>query len=723
MQAQSQKIECADYVKTITDLTDKVTDVTKAQILKEVNDAGDAMKYWDILGKYSDVLFTYDEDGAVKEYTFDESSGFGKFAKAEGYASTGISILSTGLEDVMGFIQLDSKLKAYQENKDFLNEVIRSADDLPSELRYAAYLIREEMEAGAGANIRDLGLDIMNLTLKTSKLTKNMFTDVLKAHGISAPGALTGFLAQVDIGVWFSNKLVNMGSVVKKEAYVEGYAYLAKHFTKLLEQNKKAFLNNRTEENAWNFYNNYNTLYQIRQKGEESYLAMCNVKGLAAGLAKKGINYELKEKVVDSILGILKERCQFTLPEGMEIPKSASYHSKFVVQCPVDLEVVDSSGNVVVRLSDQVESDVTNSYGRFAVVYMSYTDDYAKVVCLNQDSGCSIRAIGTDIGLVSLEAALKADDGIINYKMNNEAVSKGTVIYVDSMGAGSGKDKLEYQKWESDNPGEVESKTMEPVQTDQAEVAVSEIRLDKDAMELNQGEESIINVSVYPADAGNQRVRWMSGDDAIAVVKDGKVSAIGEGQTTIYCISLDNLDVSASCSVKVKPSKGQGSGGGSSKNTYSITYTLNGGSVSGNPASYTEDALPVTLKNPTRSGYTFAGWTGSNGNALQKTVTIAKGSKGNKTYAANWSKNQGSKTSINGAKIRLKKASYTYDGKKKQPGVTVRIGSKTLRKGSDYKLAYKNNKKIGTASVVISGMGEYTGNPRKNLRSFPKEPP
>lgn len=438
MQAQSQKIECADYVKTITDLTDKVTDVTKAQILKEVNDAGDAMKYWDILGKYSDVLFTYDEDGAVKEYTFDESSGFGKFAKAEGYASTGISILSTGLEDVMGFIQLDSKLKAYQENKDFLNEVIRSADDLPSELRYAAYLIREEMEAGAGANIRDLGLDIMNLTLKTSKLTKNMFTDVLKAHGISAPGALTGFLAQVDIGVWFSNKLVNMGSVVKKEAYVEGYAYLAKHFTKLLEQNKKAFLNNRTEENAWNFYNNYNTLYQIRQKGEESYLAMCNVKGLAAGLAKKGINYELKEKVVDSILGILKERCQFTLPEGMEIPKSASYHSKFVVQCPVDLEVVDSSGNVVVRLSDQVESDVTNSYGRFAVVYMSYTDDYAKVVCLNQDSGCSIRAIGTDIGLVSLEAALKADDGIINYKMNNEAVSKGTVIYVDSMGAGSG---------------------------------------------------------------------------------------------------------------------------------------------------------------------------------------------------------------------------------------------------------------------------------------------
>lgn len=302
MQAQSKKVECADYVKKVTDLTDNVVDVTKAQILHEVNNANDSTKVLDVLRKYGDVLFTSDNNEGTIKYTISENSGFGKFAKAEGYASTGISIASTAIEDVMGFIQLDSKLKAYQENKDFLNEVIRSADDLPSEMRYAAYLIREEMEAGVGANIEDLALDIV----KIGKLTENSFTEILNGYGISAPGALMNFLGQLDVGVWFSNQIINMGSVVKKEAYVEGYAYLAKHFTKLLQQNKQAFLNNRTEENAWNFYYTYHTLYQIRKKGEESYLAMCNVKGLAAGLAKKSINYELKEKVVNNILEFWK---------------------------------------------------------------------------------------------------------------------------------------------------------------------------------------------------------------------------------------------------------------------------------------------------------------------------------------------------------------------------------------------------------------------------------
>ena len=44
---------------------------------------------------------------------------------------------------------------------------------------------------------------------------------------------------------------------------------------------------------------------------------------------------------------------------------------------------------------------------------------------------------------------------------------------------------------------------------------------------------------------------------------------------------------------------------------YSITYTLNGGSAS-NPTSYTQITPTITLNNPTRSGYTFVGWAGSN---------------------------------------------------------------------------------------------------------------
>ena len=69
---------------------------------------------------------------------------------------------------------------------------------------------------------------------------------------------------------------------------------------------------------------------------------------------------------------------------------------------------------------------------------------------------------------------------------------------------------------------------------------------------------------------------------------------------------------------------------------YTIGYTLNGGSVSTNPTSYTIATNTITLNNPTKDGYTFKGWTGSNGNTPQTSVQIAKGSTGNKTYTANW---------------------------------------------------------------------------------------
>lgn len=73
--------------------------------------------------------------------------------------------------------------------------------------------------------------------------------------------------------------------------------------------------------------------------------------------------------------------------------------------------------------------------------------------------------------------------------------------------------------------------------------------------------------------------------------------------------------------------------------TYSITYDLADGSVaSANPDSYTYETATITLNNPTRLGYYFDGWTGSNGNTPSTTVTIANHSHENKTYTAHWTR-------------------------------------------------------------------------------------
>ena len=70
-------------------------------------------------------------------------------------------------------------------------------------------------------------------------------------------------------------------------------------------------------------------------------------------------------------------------------------------------------------------------------------------------------------------------------------------------------------------------------------------------------------------------------------------------------------------------------------NTYTITYNLNGGTISGQKTNYNVEES-FKLVNPTRTGYTFTGWTGSNGNTASTSVTIPKGTIGDKVYNANW---------------------------------------------------------------------------------------
>lgn len=77
---------------------------------------------------------------------------------------------------------------------------------------------------------------------------------------------------------------------------------------------------------------------------------------------------------------------------------------------------------------------------------------------------------------------------------------------------------------------------------------------------------------------------------------------------------------------------------------YTITYDLADGALEAgvtNPDSYTVESGEFTLNNPTRSGYTFVGWTGTGLAGTVKTVTIPTGSIGNRTYTAVWSSNSG----------------------------------------------------------------------------------
>ncbi len=72
---------------------------------------------------------------------------------------------------------------------------------------------------------------------------------------------------------------------------------------------------------------------------------------------------------------------------------------------------------------------------------------------------------------------------------------------------------------------------------------------------------------------------------------------------------------------------------------YTISYELNGGTAT-NPTAYSIETETFTLNNPTREGYTFAGWTGTGLDEAAQTVTIEKGSTGNREYTAMWTVNR-----------------------------------------------------------------------------------
>lgn len=70
---------------------------------------------------------------------------------------------------------------------------------------------------------------------------------------------------------------------------------------------------------------------------------------------------------------------------------------------------------------------------------------------------------------------------------------------------------------------------------------------------------------------------------------------------------------------------------------YNITLNLDGGSFESDvPSTYTFLDDDIIIPSPSKDGYEFIGWTGTGLSEPTKTVTIEKGSVGNKEYTANW---------------------------------------------------------------------------------------
>ena len=127
---------------------------------------------------------------------------------------------------------------------------------------------------------------------------------------------------------------------------------------------------------------------------------------------------------------------------------------------------------------------------------------------------------------------------------------------------------------------------------------------------------------------------------------------------------------------------------------YTITYDLAGGTAEGNPDTYTIETVDFTLKNPTKSGYTFTGWSGTGLDGENNmTVTIPTGSTGNRTYTAHWRYNGSGH-------------SYSYYTIKATAGAGGSIspsGNVSVREGRDQTFTITPDKGYAVSNVKIDG--------------------
>ena len=239
---------------------------------------------------------------------------------------------------------------------------------------------------------------------------------------------------------------------------------------------------------------------------------------------------------------------------------------------------------------------------------------------------------------------------------------------------------------------------------------VTGITLDRTSAEVKRGEKLTLNATVSPSYASNKKVVWKSANTKIATVDgNGSVTAKAPGRTKITVTSSENSSYQASCTVTVP---------------YKITYKLNKGkNNASNPSTYY--GKKVTLKNPSRKGYAFAGWY-TDAKFKKKITSISNSAKSDYVLYAKWTKVKVAKASLTSAKnskskqilLKYKKVSgakgyeisYSTD-KKFKKAVTKKNTAKTsytiskLKKGKIYYVRIRAYKMDSTGKKVY---GKYS---------------
>ena len=249
------------------------------------------------------------------------------------------------------------------------------------------------------------------------------------------------------------------------------------------------------------------------------------------------------------------------------------------------------------------------------------------------------------------------------------------------------------------------------------------------------------SISLSTSSGSRYSLTWYSGDTNIftvnsskgagAVIKATPVKA-GSAELKIYSPNRREYTIQ----VQVPDKK------------FTIKYEANGGkgATMKDTVVHYGQKVTTTKCTYTRDGYSFGGWyvysdrkkqymyKSSSGNRFMSDAEAARHKYPKSIYSngtplakttdidgdvlrfkAVWN----ALPSLSSASVTLSSTSYTYTGSAIQLGVTVKLGNKTLSSGKDYTVSCSSNISAGTATVTITGKGNYTGSAKKTFTIKP----
>ncbi len=281
---------------------------------------------------------------------------------------------------------------------------------------------------------------------------------------------------------------------------------------------------------------------------------------------------------------------------------------------------------------------------------------------------------------------LKDTDYLVSYDNNINAGEAHAVVR--GIGVFSGSTTLPFtisQEWQSDA---------------EAEIVKSRITIGHKTQILTKNTIGTISYSV-------------SKEQVAAVDDNGFVTGKATGSTWIYVIASGDQNYEKRTlivSIDVLPEKHEWDSG-----TITLEPTCTSDGIQ--TFSCTECQKKMTKTIPAK-GHSFGAWkivkqATYQASGLKEQVCSHCGEPRQETIPA-LPRSPIAKAAVTGISAR------TWSGKALIQNITLKYGGKTLKKGTDYTLSYSGNNNVGTASVLISGKGAYTGTVKKTFKINPK---